>query len=78
MRVDISVIRALANMNRVDYYSGTPLHWASERDSTVTVNQLFDLGADWNSVDAGLGAALHFACEFGHLDTASVLIRHDA
>lgn len=62
-----------ANVNAVDNYGSTPLHYAAERGSKALVEVLIDRGANINARDEDNNTALRLAELEGHKDIVKLL-----
>ena len=55
-----------------------PLYWASMKGMTATVQELLDHGAIVDMKTRDGNTALKVACQFGQLETALLLVAHNA
>ncbi|XP_078001472.1 transient receptor potential cation channel subfamily A member 1 homolog isoform X2 [Glandiceps talaboti] len=68
-----------ANVNAVDIYGSTPLHFAAMRGNDVACRELLEVKAvNIEAVDKQQMTALHLACTHGHPNVCETLIRGGA
>ena len=68
-----------ANLNAQDKYRDTPLSIAARENAEEIVSILLKQdGIDVNLGSPAAGAALHWACARGNVDTVKLLVEHDA
>lgn len=60
--------------NGADASHGTPMAMAAYRGHNSLLQPLLDAGADVNAIHEAGFSALHWACDFGRLDTLNILI----
>lgn len=66
------------NLNKVDKYGMTCLHWAVLGGNAKCVRLLLEKGADPNIVSQFSEAPLHIACRLGSSEIATLLIEYNA
>ena len=67
-----------ANINAVDTYRNTPLHWASSNGHHQCVELLLDRGANVNGVGPNNRTPLHSASAYGHHQCVELLLDRGA
>jgi ankyrin repeat protein len=67
-----------ANINLVDDYNSTALHYAADKGEAHVIKYLLQNGADINAIDNYNGAALHYAAGHGNLGLIKYLIEQKA
>lgn len=79
---DAELVKALeekADVNTVDEYGNTPLHWATENGHAQIVNRLIEAEADMNKTNNRNGETpLMLAAARGHLMAIEQLVSHKA
>jgi len=66
----------LVQVNAVDGYSRTALHYAAECEDSKCLELLLEAGADINARDGSGGTALHWASYRGSVDCVQALVSH--
>ncbi|XP_065565858.1 serine/threonine-protein phosphatase 6 regulatory ankyrin repeat subunit A-like [Artemia franciscana] len=65
-----------ANVNALNKFNQTPLHYAAELGKVATCKFLISKGANINAFDRWNNTALHFSAQQGKVDVCRLLISH--
>lgn len=73
----LSLLKAGAEINAIDFYGKSPLQRAIEVFNTPIVSLLLSNGADMNHGTESADSMLHVAAKIGNYETANLLIKED-